>query len=96
MKATNVFASLTALSSFAYAAPKEKRQSSRESEVTGFGFENGQPQSVEGVGGPLLGGTNHQIDLENPANLGAESTDNGVVRSTGKDIPMLDCSLRHA
>ena len=26
-----------------------------------------------------LGGTNHQIDLQNPANLGQESTDNGVV-----------------
>jgi hypothetical protein len=26
-----------------------------------------------------LGGTNHQIDLQNPDNLGQQSTDNGVV-----------------
>lgn len=27
----------------------------------------------------VLGGTNKQIDLQNPDNLGAQSTDNGVV-----------------
>ena len=44
-----------------------------------YGFENGQPQSNAGKGAPILGGTNHQIDLDNQANLGDESTDNGVV-----------------
>jgi oxalate decarboxylase len=38
----------------------------------------GQPIR-SGLGGPLLGGTNHQIDLQNPANLGSEATDAGVV-----------------
>lgn len=27
----------------------------------------------------VLGGTNHQLDLSNPDNLGAQSTDNGLV-----------------
>lgn len=54
--------------------PLEKRQ-----EASGYGFENGQPQSSSGKGAPLLGGTDRQIDLANPANLGEESTDNGVV-----------------
>lgn len=27
----------------------------------------------------LLGGTNHQLDLQNPDNLGQQATDNGVV-----------------
>ena len=57
------------------AAPQEKRQS----EEGGFGFENGQPQSDEGVGGPILGGTDVDVDISNQANLGQESTDNGVV-----------------
>ena len=53
----------------AIAAPAEKRDLA----------EQGQPASTNGRGASQVGGTNHQIDLDNPANLGAESTDNGVV-----------------
>lgn len=63
-------------------------------------FEQGQPISADGKGGPILGmnepptreshkwakwltwrkgGTNKQLDLQNPDNLGAQSRDNGVV-----------------
>ncbi|KAF2663033.1 oxalate decarboxylase [Lophiostoma macrostomum CBS 122681] len=42
-------------------------------------FENGQPIDGKGKGGPILGGTNHQVDLENPSNLGEQSTDAGTV-----------------
>lgn len=35
--------------------------------------------SLRGVELTIPGGTNHQIDLTNPDNLGAESTDNGPV-----------------
>lgn len=51
-----------------------KRQSSGES-----GFSQGQPISADGKGAPILGGTNKQVDLDNPSNLGSASTDNGVV-----------------
>ncbi|KAF4637075.1 hypothetical protein G7Y89_g1020 [Cudoniella acicularis] len=41
---------------------------------------NGQPiDPTTGKGGPILGGTNHQIDLANPDNLAAQSTDSGLV-----------------
>ena len=73
MKLLSALLSLTILTQ---AAARRKRQ---ENTPTGFGFENGPPQSSEGKGGPLLGGTNHQVDLDNKANLGQESTDNGVV-----------------
>ncbi|EKG22530.1 Cupin RmlC-type [Macrophomina phaseolina MS6] len=43
------------------------------------GFSHGQPISADGKGGPLLGGTNKQVDLDNPSNLGAACTDSGVV-----------------
>lgn len=43
------------------------------------GLGKGQPIDSKGKGAPLLGGTNKQIDLQNPDNLGAQSTDNGVV-----------------
>ncbi|KAB5545753.1 oxalate decarboxylase oxdD [Coniochaeta sp. 2T2.1] len=43
------------------------------------GYDNGQPIDSNGKGAPLLGGTNKQIDLQNPDNLGRQSTDNGVV-----------------
>jgi hypothetical protein len=43
------------------------------------GFIKGQPIDTNGKGASLLGGTNKQIDLQNPDNLGAQSTDNGVV-----------------
>ncbi|TVY17899.1 putative oxalate decarboxylase [Lachnellula arida] len=42
-------------------------------------FTSGQPIDGKGKGGPILSGTNHQIDLQNPDNLAAESTDNGLV-----------------
>ncbi|KND90702.1 Oxalate decarboxylase OxdD [Tolypocladium ophioglossoides CBS 100239] len=53
-------------------------------------FTEGQPISKSGKGGPIdeilrltcnhsAGGTNHQLDLQNPDNLGRQSTDNGVV-----------------
>lgn len=38
------------------------------------GFNEGQPIDNNGKGAPLLGGTNHQIDLQNPDNLGGQST----------------------
>ncbi|CZR68499.1 related to oxalate decarboxylase [Phialocephala subalpina] len=39
----------------------------------------GEPIDGTGKGAPILGGTNHQLDLQNPDNLGAQSTDNGLV-----------------
>ncbi|KAH6648180.1 oxalate decarboxylase, partial [Truncatella angustata] len=43
------------------------------------GFSSGQPIDGKGKGAPILGGTNKQIDLQNPDNLGQQSTDNGIV-----------------
>ncbi|KAK4240545.1 oxalate decarboxylase oxdD [Achaetomium macrosporum] len=43
------------------------------------GYDNGQPIDSAGKGAVILGGTNKQIDLQNPDNLGRQSTDNGVV-----------------
>ncbi|KAK1765580.1 Bicupin, oxalate decarboxylase/oxidase [Phialemonium atrogriseum] len=43
------------------------------------GFSDGQPNDGNGKGGPLLGGTNRALDLQNPDNLGQQPTDNGVV-----------------
>ncbi|KAB2568683.1 putative oxalate decarboxylprotein [Lasiodiplodia theobromae] len=51
----------------------------RRQDSDGSGFSQGQPISADGKGGPLLGGTNKQVDLDNPSNLGSASTDNGVV-----------------
>ncbi|KAH9907179.1 putative oxalate decarboxylase oxdC [Xylariomycetidae sp. FL2044] len=45
----------------------------------GGGFENGQPIDDTGKGAPFSGGTNYVLDLQNPDNLGRQSTDNGVV-----------------
>ncbi|KAL5381842.1 hypothetical protein PMIN03_005507 [Paraphaeosphaeria minitans] len=42
-------------------------------------LKNGQPIDGKGKGAPILGGTNHQIDLANPSNLGEQSTDSGTV-----------------
>ncbi|KAL9610497.1 MAG: hypothetical protein Q9167_004806 [Letrouitia subvulpina] len=42
-------------------------------------FNQGEPVSADGKGARILGGTNKQLDLQNPDNLGAQSTDNGVV-----------------
>ncbi|KAL4928003.1 RmlC-like cupin domain-containing protein [Aspergillus undulatus] len=43
------------------------------------GFEDAQPIDGNGKGAPLLGGTDIHRDKQNPSNLGAESTDNGIV-----------------
>ncbi|KAF7559856.1 hypothetical protein G7046_g4290 [Stylonectria norvegica] len=43
------------------------------------GFANGQPEDGQGKGAPFLGGTNKELDLQNPDNLGRQSTDNGIV-----------------
>ncbi|KAK4168749.1 oxalate decarboxylase [Cladorrhinum sp. PSN259] len=50
-----------------------------EKRTDGPQFGNGQPIDGKGKGAPILGGTNKQIDLQNPDNLGQQSTDNGVV-----------------
>ncbi|EGX88678.1 oxalate decarboxylase oxdC, putative [Cordyceps militaris CM01] len=42
-------------------------------------FAQGQPISKDGKGGRILGGTNKALDLQNPDNLGRQSTDAGVV-----------------
>ncbi|KAH6844480.1 RmlC-like cupin domain-containing protein [Chaetomium sp. MPI-CAGE-AT-0009] len=42
-------------------------------------FGKGQPIDGNGKGAPLLGGTDQQIDISNPDNLGQQSTDNGIV-----------------
>ena len=42
-------------------------------------FTSGQPDDGYGKGAPLSGGTNKQLDLQNPDNLGQQSTDNGLV-----------------
>ncbi|KAF2465068.1 Bicupin, oxalate decarboxylase/oxidase [Lindgomyces ingoldianus] len=42
-------------------------------------FKNGQPIDANGKGAPILGGTNHQVDIENPDNLGQQGTDAGTV-----------------
>ncbi|MCJ1244352.1 hypothetical protein MMC30_001550 [Trapelia coarctata] len=42
-------------------------------------FGKGQPIDTQGKGASILGGTNQNLDLQNPDNLGAQSTNNGVV-----------------
>ncbi|TID27028.1 Bicupin oxalate decarboxylase/oxidase [Venturia nashicola] len=42
-------------------------------------FTQGQPIDGNGKGGPILGGTNAQLDLQNPDNLARQSTDAGTV-----------------
>ncbi|KAL9594652.1 MAG: hypothetical protein Q9219_006913 [cf. Caloplaca sp. 3 TL-2023] len=42
-------------------------------------FAQGQPIDAKGNGAPFGGGTNRELDLQNPDNLGAQSTDNGLV-----------------
>lgn len=42
-------------------------------------FSQGQPIDDRGKGAPILGGTDRQIDLANPSNLGQQSTDSGTV-----------------
>ncbi|KAI9681753.1 MAG: hypothetical protein M1829_000498 [Trizodia sp. TS-e1964] len=43
------------------------------------GFAQGQPIDDTGRGAPFSGGTNKQIDLQNPDNLAAQGTDSGLV-----------------
>ncbi|KAL4814767.1 RmlC-like cupin domain-containing protein [Aspergillus spinulosporus] len=43
------------------------------------GFNDGQPIDDDGKGAPILGGTDLHRDKQNPDNLGAQSTDNGIV-----------------
>ncbi|KAK3336360.1 RmlC-like cupin domain-containing protein [Cercophora scortea] len=50
-----------------------------EKRADGPQFTKGQPIDGKGKGAVILGGTNQQIDLQNPDNLGQQSTDNGVV-----------------
>ncbi|KAH7134072.1 RmlC-like cupin domain-containing protein [Dactylonectria macrodidyma] len=42
-------------------------------------FDQGIPDDGKGKGGPILGGTNKELDLQNPDNLGQQPTDNGIV-----------------
>ncbi|KFX98733.1 hypothetical protein V497_00203 [Pseudogymnoascus sp. VKM F-4516 (FW-969)] len=49
--------------------------------VKNGGFEQGEPSDGKLKGGPILGGTNHALDLQNPDNLGRQSTDGGRVKS---------------
>ncbi|KAK5047939.1 hypothetical protein LTR84_006128 [Exophiala bonariae] len=43
-------------------------------------FENGEPINANGSrGAPISGGTNHELDLQNPDGLGRQSTDSGTV-----------------
>ncbi|KAF1990923.1 thermophilic glucose-6-phosphate isomerase [Aulographum hederae CBS 113979] len=66
--APNTLVALLSFSSFAAAAV-----------VRRSGFLDGQPISESGKGAPFSGGTNKQIDIQNPDNLGAQSTDSGNV-----------------
>lgn len=42
-------------------------------------FDQGEPINAKGNGAPIAGGTNRYLDIQNPDNLGAQSTDAGVV-----------------
>ncbi|KAF7541537.1 hypothetical protein G7Z17_g11943 [Cylindrodendrum hubeiense] len=42
-------------------------------------FDEGLPDDGKGKGGPIIGGTNKELDLQNPDNLGQQPTDNGIV-----------------
>ncbi|KAL8672308.1 MAG: hypothetical protein Q9168_003224 [Polycauliona sp. 1 TL-2023] len=82
---------LAAISSLAIAGPATRRQA-RYEDVSAEAskplrpvyekrqqFAQGEPINAQGNGAPILGGTNKQLDLQNPDNLGAQATDNGVV-----------------
>jgi oxalate decarboxylase len=73
MKGASFLSSALALclgTSLVAAAPKDAQQP---------GFAKGQPYDRKGKGSVLLGGTNEELDLQNPDNLGRQPTDNGVV-----------------
>ncbi|TVY40634.1 putative oxalate decarboxylase [Lachnellula subtilissima] len=72
----STLATLASAASFVAATPlNEEKVQKRDTP----GFTSGQPIDGNGKGGPILGGTNHQLDLQNPDNLAAQSTDNGLV-----------------
>ncbi|KAJ0387897.1 hypothetical protein COL922a_001449 [Colletotrichum nupharicola] len=60
-----------AIASSTNAAPQNEKRDAQ--------FNVGQPIDANGKGGPILGGTNNQVDRDNPDNLGQQPTDNGVV-----------------
>ncbi|KAF4907396.1 putative oxalate decarboxylase [Colletotrichum viniferum] len=62
---------LAAIASSTNAAPQNEKRDAQ--------FNVGQPIDANGKGGPILGGTNNQVDRDNPDNLGQQPTDNGVV-----------------
>ncbi|KAF5589127.1 oxalate decarboxylase [Fusarium pseudocircinatum] len=73
MKGASLLSSALTLlvgSTIVAAAPKDTQQP---------GFDKGQPYDGKGKGAVLLGGTNKELDLQNPDNLGQQPTDNGVV-----------------
>ncbi|KAH7248581.1 RmlC-like cupin domain-containing protein [Fusarium redolens] len=73
MKGVSLLSSALTLlvgSALVAAAPKDTQQP---------GFDKGQPYDGKGKGAVLLGGTNKELDLQNPDNLGQQPTDNGVV-----------------
>ncbi|KAH6674224.1 oxalate decarboxylase [Halenospora varia] len=81
MKFINLVSSLSLVATLALASPfSEKVYGEANAQLIEKRDANGQPiDPVTGKGGPILGGTNHQIDLANPDNLAAQSTDNGLV-----------------
>ncbi|OCL07536.1 oxalate decarboxylase [Glonium stellatum] len=70
MKLNARFCTVLLLCSSGFGAVLRKREAQ---------FTNGQPIDANGKGGPILGGTDHQVDLSNPDNLGQQSTDSGTV-----------------
>ncbi|KXJ87111.1 oxalate decarboxylase [Microdochium bolleyi] len=69
MRLPSAASALLALSGLVAAAVVERKA----------GFSDGQPISADGKGAPILGGTDNHIDVQNPDNLGQQSTDSGVV-----------------
>ncbi|KAH7017070.1 RmlC-like cupin domain-containing protein [Ilyonectria destructans] len=77
MKYPSVLSASLALSwaaQFATAAPQAVDLQKR-----GAKFDEGVPDDGKGKGGPIIGGTNKELDLQNPDNLGQQPTDNGIV-----------------
>ncbi|KAH7024537.1 oxalate decarboxylase [Microdochium trichocladiopsis] len=69
MRSSSIFTPVLLTAAAVSAAVLEKRS----------GFSQGQPISDDGKGARILGGTDNYIDVQNPDNLGQQSTDNGVV-----------------
>ncbi|KAF2019899.1 thermophilic glucose-6-phosphate isomerase [Aaosphaeria arxii CBS 175.79] len=68
MKFTSLTTLLFATAAFGGVVKREESQ-----------FKLGQPIDGKGKGAPILGGTNKDVDLANPSNLGEQSTDAGTV-----------------